>query len=85
MAEQAQANLGMDYAWLEGVTYMDWQRYHDLMRGLCYISWLTFFSWSLCSTFFFVCFDSLLRWLMIHKFVLPFYAIKFCCCHEQHP
>lgn len=43
MAEQAQANLGMDYAWLEGVTYMDWQRYHDLMRGLCYISLLIFF------------------------------------------
>jgi len=33
MAEQAQANLGMDYAWLDGVTYMDWQRYHDLMRA----------------------------------------------------
>ena len=33
MAEQAQANLGMDYAWLEDVTYMDWQRYHDLMGG----------------------------------------------------
>lgn len=38
MAEQAQANLGMDYAWLEGVTYMDWQRYHDLMRGWCCVS-----------------------------------------------
>ena len=33
MAEQAQANLGMDYAWLEDVSYLDWQRYHDLMRG----------------------------------------------------
>ena len=33
MAEQAQASLGMDYAWLESVTYMDWQKYHDLMRG----------------------------------------------------
>jgi hypothetical protein len=33
MAEQAQANLGMDYAWLDGVTYLDWQRYHDLMRA----------------------------------------------------
>ncbi|KAF8801363.1 hypothetical protein BYT27DRAFT_7198437 [Phlegmacium glaucopus] len=33
MAEQAQADLGMDYAWLEDVTYMDWQKYHDLMRA----------------------------------------------------
>lgn len=33
MAEHAQASLGMDYAWLEDVTYMDWQRYHDLLRG----------------------------------------------------
>ncbi|KAG7444460.1 uncharacterized protein BT62DRAFT_1077792 [Guyanagaster necrorhizus] len=33
LAEKAQANLGLDYAWLEDVTYEDWQRYHDLMRG----------------------------------------------------
>ncbi|KIL65594.1 hypothetical protein M378DRAFT_161903 [Amanita muscaria Koide BX008] len=32
LAETAQANLGLDYAWLEDVTYEDWQRYHDLMR-----------------------------------------------------
>lgn len=33
MAEQAQANLGLDYAWLEDVSYVDWQRYHDLARS----------------------------------------------------
>ncbi|KAK0238542.1 hypothetical protein EDD85DRAFT_882746 [Armillaria nabsnona] len=32
LAEKAQADLGLDYAWLEDVTYDDWQRYHDLMR-----------------------------------------------------
>ncbi|KAK0189212.1 hypothetical protein F5146DRAFT_984000 [Armillaria mellea] len=32
LAEKAQADLGLDYAWLEDVTYEDWQRYHDLMR-----------------------------------------------------
>ncbi|KAF8199088.1 hypothetical protein BJ912DRAFT_1139908 [Pholiota molesta] len=33
LAEQAQADLGLDYAWLEDVTYADWQSYHDLMRA----------------------------------------------------
>ena len=33
LAERAQADLGIDYAWLDDVTYADWQRYHDLMRG----------------------------------------------------
>ena len=33
MADKAQADLGLDYAWLEDVTYMDWRRYHDLMTG----------------------------------------------------
>ncbi|KAL0955163.1 hypothetical protein HGRIS_004071 [Hohenbuehelia grisea] len=32
IADQAQADLGLDYAWLDDVTYADWQRYHDLMR-----------------------------------------------------
>ncbi|KAF8972697.1 hypothetical protein BDZ97DRAFT_1782239 [Flammula alnicola] len=32
LAERAQADLGLDYAWLEDVTYADWQKYHDLMR-----------------------------------------------------
>lgn len=27
-------DIGLDYAWLDDVTYSDWQRYHDLMRGL---------------------------------------------------
>ncbi|THU92963.1 hypothetical protein K435DRAFT_725740 [Dendrothele bispora CBS 962.96] len=31
-AEGAQADLGLDYAWLDDVTYQDWQKYHDLMR-----------------------------------------------------
>lgn len=34
LATQAQEDLGMDYAWLDDVTYLDWQRYHDLMRGV---------------------------------------------------
>ena len=33
LADSAQADLGLDYAWLEDVTYEDWQRYHDLMRS----------------------------------------------------
>lgn len=32
VAERAQADIGLDYAWLDDVTYHDWQRYHDLMR-----------------------------------------------------
>ncbi|KAG6861266.1 hypothetical protein C0995_002074 [Termitomyces sp. Mi166 len=32
LADQAQADLGLDYAWLDDVTYYDWQKYHDLMR-----------------------------------------------------
>ena len=32
LAGRAQADLGMDYSWLEDVTYQDWQRYHDLAR-----------------------------------------------------
>ncbi|KAL0574133.1 hypothetical protein V5O48_007822 [Marasmius crinis-equi] len=31
--DRAQTDIGMDYAWLENVTYEDWQRYHDLMRA----------------------------------------------------
>jgi hypothetical protein len=33
LADSAQADLGLDYAWLEDVTYADWQKYHDLMRS----------------------------------------------------
>ncbi|KAF8329484.1 uncharacterized protein EI90DRAFT_3062791 [Cantharellus anzutake] len=32
VAGDAQADLGMDYAWLEDVTTHDWTRYHDLKR-----------------------------------------------------
>ncbi|TFK52034.1 hypothetical protein OE88DRAFT_1658801 [Heliocybe sulcata] len=32
-AESAQANIGMDYAWLDDVDYHDWVRYHDLVRA----------------------------------------------------
>lgn len=32
LAERAQTDLGLDYAWLDDVTYYDWQNYHDLMR-----------------------------------------------------
>ncbi|KAF5383568.1 hypothetical protein D9615_003765 [Tricholomella constricta] len=31
-AERAQTDIGLDYAWLDDVTYHDWQKYHDLMR-----------------------------------------------------
>ena len=33
LAESAQADLAMDYAWLDDVTYRDWQNYHDLVRS----------------------------------------------------
>ena len=41
LSSRAQEDLAMDYAWLDDVTYLDWQRYHDLMRseffhGPCY-------------------------------------------------
>ncbi|KAF8074683.1 hypothetical protein FPV67DRAFT_1665432 [Lyophyllum atratum] len=32
-AERAQGDIGLDYAWLDDVTYYDWQKYHDLMRA----------------------------------------------------
>ena len=32
LVERAQADIGLDYAWLDDVTTQDWQRYHDLMR-----------------------------------------------------
>jgi hypothetical protein len=32
IAETAQADLGHGYIWLDDVTYLDWQRYHDLTR-----------------------------------------------------
>ena len=31
-SEEAQADLGLDYSWLDDVTVDDWTRYHDLMR-----------------------------------------------------
>jgi hypothetical protein len=33
VANAAQENIGMDYIWLDDVSYHDWQRYHDLMRS----------------------------------------------------
>ncbi|KAI0316770.1 hypothetical protein OF83DRAFT_1125077 [Amylostereum chailletii] len=32
VAETAQADIGIDYVWLDDVSYGDWQRYHDLVR-----------------------------------------------------
>lgn len=32
-ADDAQADLGMDYAWLDDVCVKDWTRYHDLGRS----------------------------------------------------
>ena len=31
-SEKAQADIGLDYSWLDDVTTDDWVRYHDLMR-----------------------------------------------------
>ncbi|KAH8832817.1 hypothetical protein DL96DRAFT_1583499 [Flagelloscypha sp. PMI_526] len=31
-ANVAQTDVGLDYVWLDDVTYKDWQRYHGLMR-----------------------------------------------------
>jgi hypothetical protein len=33
LADDAQADLGMDYAWLDDVSVKDWKRYHDLGRS----------------------------------------------------
>lgn len=33
IADRAQADIGLDYAWLDDVTYDDWQRYHELERS----------------------------------------------------
>ncbi|KAI0741638.1 hypothetical protein C8Q80DRAFT_146989 [Daedaleopsis nitida] len=32
LAERAQTDIGLDYAYLDDVSYHDWQRYHDLIR-----------------------------------------------------
>ena len=32
LSERAQADIGLDYSWLDDVTAEDWVRYHDLMR-----------------------------------------------------
>ena len=37
LAEAAQVNLGLDYAWLDDVTYQDWQNYHDLLRSKIFL------------------------------------------------
>lgn len=31
--DRGQADIGLDYAYLDDVTYLDWQRYHDLERS----------------------------------------------------
>ncbi|KIP02740.1 hypothetical protein PHLGIDRAFT_32086 [Phlebiopsis gigantea 11061_1 CR5-6] len=33
IADRGQTDIGLDYAWLDDVTYHDWQRYHDLERA----------------------------------------------------
>ncbi|KAF5384624.1 hypothetical protein D9757_007510 [Collybiopsis confluens] len=32
-AQKAQGEMGMPMAWLDDITYNDWQKYHDLMRS----------------------------------------------------
>jgi hypothetical protein len=46
LADKAQGDLALDYAWLDDVSYKDWQKYHDLMRSsfsipLCIVQTLT--------------------------------------------
>jgi len=38
LSEKAQADIGLDYSWLDDVTTDDWVRYHDLMR----CTWISF-------------------------------------------
>ena len=33
IVDRGQADIGLDYAYLDDVTYLDWQRYHDLERS----------------------------------------------------
>jgi hypothetical protein len=33
LADEAQADVGMDYAWLDDVSTDDWTRYHKLKGG----------------------------------------------------
>ena len=33
IVDRGQADIGLDYAYLDDVTYHDWQRYHDLERS----------------------------------------------------
>ena len=37
LAEEAQADLKMDYAWLEDVTYEDWEQYNHLMKSKSHV------------------------------------------------
>ncbi|CCM02566.1 uncharacterized protein FIBRA_04669 [Fibroporia radiculosa] len=32
IADRGQTDIGMDYAYLDDVTYQDWERYHDLLK-----------------------------------------------------
>ena len=36
IAENAQADIGLDYAWLDDVTYMDWRVRCILIRDQCH-------------------------------------------------
>ena len=36
IANEAQADLGMEYAWLDDVSTHDWTRYHKLKDGESY-------------------------------------------------
>ncbi|KAH9943820.1 hypothetical protein B0H21DRAFT_747720 [Amylocystis lapponica] len=33
IADRAQSDIAFDYAYMDDVTYLDWQRYHDLIRA----------------------------------------------------
>jgi len=46
IADAGQADIGMDYAWLDDVSYLDWQRYHNLVgksnnhTPICSLLWM---------------------------------------------
>lgn len=42
VADEGQADIGLEYAWLDDVTYMDWRRYHALLDSK--ITCLTMFN-----------------------------------------
>jgi hypothetical protein len=49
VADDAQSDVGFDYIWLSDVTYLDWQRYHDLIGSECFC--VFYFFPCICATY----------------------------------